>query len=288
MANTVFLAPGNFGPVGSQFFSSAGLPLANGNVYQYAAGTTTPTATYTDATGTVANPNPISLSPYGRLPNDIRFNQAQLMKLVITDSTNTAIATCDNLKGIDDISGEIFSVSVINSVFSSDTSNAASANAASWAWGEGANAYSQANAAYSQANAAYAEANVGISFYSNNSLIHEGSELNFNNTAVANIAVSTAGGLTNVSIVANGSTSNVVSNGWATTVGVTFQFGQFDCTNGSTSVSFGETFPNAILGVFVQWAYTAPDAGYVSSQSTSGFTYVNGNAGLCYYLAVGH
>lgn len=49
-----------------QFFDNNGDPLANGFVYTYAAGTTTPQATYTDSTGTVAAPNPIQLNAAGR------------------------------------------------------------------------------------------------------------------------------------------------------------------------------------------------------------------------------
>lgn len=49
-----------------QFFDDNGDPLANGFVYTYAAGTTTPLATFTDYTGTVNAPNPIELDAAGR------------------------------------------------------------------------------------------------------------------------------------------------------------------------------------------------------------------------------
>lgn len=49
-----------------QFFDNNGDPLANGFVYTYAAGSTTPLATYTDSTGTIAAPNPIELNAAGR------------------------------------------------------------------------------------------------------------------------------------------------------------------------------------------------------------------------------
>lgn len=49
-----------------QFFDNNGDPLANGFVYTYAAGTTTPQATFTDSTGTIAAPNPIELNAAGR------------------------------------------------------------------------------------------------------------------------------------------------------------------------------------------------------------------------------
>lgn len=49
-----------------QFFDSNGAPLAGGKLYSYAAGTSTPQATYTDATASVPNPNPITLDSEGR------------------------------------------------------------------------------------------------------------------------------------------------------------------------------------------------------------------------------
>lgn len=50
-----------------QFFDSAGLVLAGGKLYSYAAGgTSTLQATYTDSTGLVANTNPVILDSAGR------------------------------------------------------------------------------------------------------------------------------------------------------------------------------------------------------------------------------
>jgi hypothetical protein len=49
-----------------QFFDNNGQPLANGFVYTYAAGTTTPKETYTSSAGTIAAPNPIELNSSGR------------------------------------------------------------------------------------------------------------------------------------------------------------------------------------------------------------------------------
>lgn len=49
-----------------QFFDDNGDPLANGFVYTYEAGTTTPKTTYTDSSGVTPAPNPIELDAAGR------------------------------------------------------------------------------------------------------------------------------------------------------------------------------------------------------------------------------
>jgi hypothetical protein len=49
-----------------QFLDSAGNPLANGKVYFYQPGTSTPSTTYQDTSGTTANPNPVVLDGNGQ------------------------------------------------------------------------------------------------------------------------------------------------------------------------------------------------------------------------------
>lgn len=51
-----------------QFLSPAGVPLANGCVFTYAAGTSTPLATYSDSSGMYPNANPIILDAAGSAP----------------------------------------------------------------------------------------------------------------------------------------------------------------------------------------------------------------------------
>lgn len=48
-----------------QFFDATGVPIVGGKLYTYQAGTTTPQATYVDATGTAVNTNPIILDSGG-------------------------------------------------------------------------------------------------------------------------------------------------------------------------------------------------------------------------------
>ncbi|MEF2156387.1 glycosyl hydrolase family 28-related protein [Luteimonas sp. FXH3W] len=48
-----------------QFFNNSGVPLAGGKLYTYAAGTTTPQATYSNRAASSPNPNPIVLNSRG-------------------------------------------------------------------------------------------------------------------------------------------------------------------------------------------------------------------------------
>ena len=78
----------------AQFIDAAGVPLAAGLLYTYAAGTTTPQATYTDSTGVTANSNPIVLDSRGEA--NIWLGSATY-KFKLCDSTNTELWTVDNI-----------------------------------------------------------------------------------------------------------------------------------------------------------------------------------------------
>jgi hypothetical protein len=78
----------------AQFIDAAGIPLAGGFVYTYAAGTTTPQTTYTDSTGATANSNPIVLDSRGEA--NIWLGSATY-KFKLTDSNGTEIWTVDNI-----------------------------------------------------------------------------------------------------------------------------------------------------------------------------------------------
>ena len=78
-----------------QFFDLAGVPLASGQVYTYAAGTLTPQATYTDGTGTATNTNPVLLDAAGRA--NIWLSLNGLYKFVVQDSLGNTIYTTDNI-----------------------------------------------------------------------------------------------------------------------------------------------------------------------------------------------
>jgi hypothetical protein len=86
---------------GQQFFDDNGSPLTGGKLYSYAAGTTTPQATYTSASGSTAHSNPIVLNAAGRVATgEIWVTAGINYKFVLKTSTDTTIATWDNITGI--------------------------------------------------------------------------------------------------------------------------------------------------------------------------------------------
>jgi hypothetical protein len=93
----------NLSPVGgaaAQFFDNNGIPLSGGLLYTYAAGTSTPLATYTTQQATVANSNPIVLDSAGRVPNEIWLQSTYSYKFVLTNSLGAQVWSYDNLVGI--------------------------------------------------------------------------------------------------------------------------------------------------------------------------------------------
>lgn len=87
-----------------QYFTDTGVVLAGGKINTYAAGTTTPTDTWTDSTGVVKNANPITLLSNGRLPNVQIWQKGGVpIKAVITDASNNQIGpTFDQIYGVGD------------------------------------------------------------------------------------------------------------------------------------------------------------------------------------------
>lgn len=79
-----------------QYFDASGNPLSGGKVYTYAAGTTTPLATYTTAAAGTPNANPVILDSRGEA--SIFFSSSSY-KIVVTTSADVAVWTVDNLAG---------------------------------------------------------------------------------------------------------------------------------------------------------------------------------------------
>jgi len=93
----------NLSPVGgaaAQFFTNNGVILSGGKLYTYAAGTTTPAATFTSSSGNTNHTNPIILDSAGRVPGGEIWLSASPYKFLIKDSNDVLIGTYDNISGI--------------------------------------------------------------------------------------------------------------------------------------------------------------------------------------------
>lgn len=78
-----------------QFFDANGQPLVGGKVYTYAAGTSSVVTTYQDASGNVANTNPIILDSRGMC--NIWLLDTVNYKYVVKDANDVLIFTTDNI-----------------------------------------------------------------------------------------------------------------------------------------------------------------------------------------------
>jgi hypothetical protein len=79
----------------AQFFDANGSPLVGGKVFTYAAGTTTPLATYTDASAATPNTNPVILDSRGEC--NLWFSNATSYKVVLKSATDELQWTVDNI-----------------------------------------------------------------------------------------------------------------------------------------------------------------------------------------------
>lgn len=77
-----------------QFFTAGGVPLVGGKLYSYAAGTTTPLATYTSSSGATPNTNPVILNSRGEAEVWLGLSS---YKLKLTDANDVEIWTVDNI-----------------------------------------------------------------------------------------------------------------------------------------------------------------------------------------------
>lgn len=116
-------------PVLKQKFTDLnGLPLSGGQLFSYAAGTSTPLATYTDSTGGTPNTNPVILDSTGAANVWVG---TLAYKFVLEDSLSNIIYTVDNVVA----PGAVTSISLTSQVtgilpIANGGTNAATANAA--------------------------------------------------------------------------------------------------------------------------------------------------------------
>lgn len=82
-----------------------GLPLFLGQLFTYAAGTTTPQATYVDSTQTTQNTNPVILNARGEA--NVWLDPTLSYKFVLQDALGNQIWAVDNIQGTLGVSGNI-------------------------------------------------------------------------------------------------------------------------------------------------------------------------------------
>ena len=97
-----------------QFFDAYGNPLSGGLLYSYTAGTSTPLATYNDASGTTFNTNPVILDSRGEA--NVWLGAASY-KFKLATAANVELWTVDNIGGGD----QFGTVQFLTGVSGSDT-----------------------------------------------------------------------------------------------------------------------------------------------------------------------
>lgn len=124
------VTPSPIGGFAAQFFDNNGVILSGGKIYTYAAGTTTPQATYTSAAGVTPHTNPIVLDSAGRVPGgEIWLTDGLIYKFVIETSTAILIGTYDNITGVNSnfvnytVQEEVITATAGQTVFNLSTIN---------------------------------------------------------------------------------------------------------------------------------------------------------------------
>lgn len=124
------VTPSPIGGFAGQFFDNNGVILSGGKIYTYAAGTTTPQATYTSALGITPHANPIILDSAGRVPGgEIWLTDGLIYKFKIDTATDILIGTYDNITGVNSnfvnytIQEEVITATAGQTVFNLSTIN---------------------------------------------------------------------------------------------------------------------------------------------------------------------
>lgn len=92
-----------------RFFDSNGVPLVGGKLYSYVAGTTTPLATFTDATGLTPNTNPVILDSTGSA--DVWIDPTLAYKFILEDAASVLQFSVDLVSGAGTSGSNLWSAS---------------------------------------------------------------------------------------------------------------------------------------------------------------------------------
>jgi hypothetical protein len=142
------VTPSPIGGFAAQFFDNNGVILSGGKIFTYAAGTTTPQASYTSASGTTPHSNPIILDSAGRVPSgEIWLTDGLVYKFVIETSTGILLGTYDNITGVNSnfvnytIQEEVITATAGQTVFNLSTMNYAPGTNSLTVYIDGVNQY---------------------------------------------------------------------------------------------------------------------------------------------------
>ena len=142
------VTPSPIGGFAAQFFDNNGVILSGGKIYTYAAGTTTPQAVYTSASGATPHANPIILDSAGRVPGgEIWLTDGLVYKFVIETATAILIGTYDNITGINSnfvnytVQEEVITATAGQTVFNLSTINYTPATNSLTVYIDGVNQY---------------------------------------------------------------------------------------------------------------------------------------------------
>lgn len=87
----------------AQVVTDAGAPASGWKIYTYIGGSSTPLPVYTDATGSVAQSNPIILNASGfPTQGQLWLEDSKFYKLVLTDENDVPKRTFDQISGVND------------------------------------------------------------------------------------------------------------------------------------------------------------------------------------------
>jgi len=194
--------------VAGQLFDNNGNPLSGGKIYTYAAGTTTPVATFTESTGNVAHSNPIVLDGGGRVPSgEIWLTDGISYKFVVEDSASALIGSFDNLTGINSNfvnftnNQEIQTATAGQTVFTLTTTEYQPGTNSLSVFVDGVNQYGPG------AQYAYVETNSTTVTFTNG--LHVGAEVKFTTSQLNSSAGATASQISYVAPYTNAIASNV-------------------------------------------------------------------------------
>lgn len=134
-------------PALQQHIDGNGDPLVGGMLYTYAAGTSTPKATYRESDGLTANSNPIILDSSSYAPYGV-WGTTGAYKLVLKDADGVTIRTRDNVVGISDISADT-NTTILQSASLTMADKNAIDNPDFMVWQRGAGAFVAATDTYS-------------------------------------------------------------------------------------------------------------------------------------------